>query len=177
MLQAVHALVRPAAMRRLTLLVNHVLTAEPAACQRLHAHRGKVVRVALVGAPPWWPFSAAERLQVTPAGLLEWLENAPDAADELTVRIAFENFNPETALALAQGEGIGALPLKIEGDASMAADVDWVARECRWDIEADIAAAAGPVVASQMAAMGRGFASVLRGFVSSRAPSSPARSA
>lgn len=174
MLQAVHALVRPAAMRRLTLLANHVLTAEPAACHRLQPHRGKVVRVALVGAPPWWPFSAVERLQVTPAGLFEWLEHTSDAADELTVRMAFDSLKPETALALVQGQGIGALPLQIEGDAAMAADVDWVARECRWDLEADIAAVAGPVVASQLSRLGRAFSSVLRGFVSSRAPAPPA---
>lgn len=167
-------------MRRLTLLANHVLAAEPAACQRLVPHRGKVLRLALTGAPAWWPFSAVERLQVTPAGLFEWLEESSGAADELTVltvRIAFDRLHPSTALALAQGQGVEALQLQIDGDAAMAADVDWIARECRWDVEADVAAFAGPVVAGQLASLARGFATALRGFVAGHAPASPAEPA
>lgn len=164
-------------MRRLTLLANHVLAAEPAACQKLAPHRGKVLRLALTGAPAWWPLSAVERLQVTPAGLLEWLEDGIEGADELTVRMAFDRLHPTTAFALAQGHGVDALQLQIDGDAAMAADVDWVARECRWDVEADVAAFTGPVVAGQLTALARGVATALRSFVASRAPSSPVQPA
>ncbi len=160
-------------MRRLTLLVNHVLAAEPVATQRLAQHPPKSLCLAITGAPAWWPFATEERFVVTPAGLVEWLEgSAADADDHLTVRVAFDRLHPTTAVAWAQGQGVDALQLQIEGDAQLAADVDWIARECRWDIEADVAALVGPVVARQLATVGGGLASALRGFVAARAADS-----
>jgi len=51
MLQSVRDLIMPAALQRATLLVNHVLSAEPAAMQRLVPHSGKRLRVELTQ----WP--------------------------------------------------------------------------------------------------------------------------
>jgi ubiquinone biosynthesis accessory factor UbiJ len=170
MLQAVHALARAAVMRRLTLLANHVLAAEPVAVQRLAQHPHKVLRLSITGAPAWWPFATQERFEVTPAGLVEWLDSAAiDAQDHLTVRVAFDRLHPTTALAWANGQGVDALQLQIDGDAQLAAEVDWIARECRWDVEADVALLAGPVVARQLATLGQGLASALRSFVAARA--------
>lgn len=160
-------------MRRLTLLANHVLAAEPVAVQRLAQHNQKTLGLVITDAPAWWPFATQERFQVTPAGLLEWLGDA-NTEDHLTVRVAFDRLHPNTAVAWAQGQGQGvdALQLQIDGDAQLAADVDWIARECRWDIEADVAALVGPVVARQLATVGGGLASALRGFVAARAADS-----
>ena len=40
MLQSIRSLLVPALLERVTLLVNHVLAAEPAAMQRLLPHQG-----------------------------------------------------------------------------------------------------------------------------------------
>jgi ubiquinone biosynthesis accessory factor UbiJ len=165
MLQAVHAWMHPAAMRRLTLLINHVLGSEPAATQRLAPHAHKVLRVVVDGTPAWWPFSRQERMQITPAGLLEWQDGvAPPDEDALTVRLALRDLNPATLLATLSGQGLQTLPMQIDGDAQLAADVDWVVRECRWDIEADLAQWLGPVAARQIASLGRGIAAALHRF-------------
>ncbi len=72
MLHALNALVGNAAFERITLLVNHVLGAEPAATQRLRSHAGRSVQLHFERWPaalPTWPPVA---FSVTPAGLLEW---------------------------------------------------------------------------------------------------------
>ena len=57
MLQSVRALAEPALLQRLTLLLNHVLAAEPVAVQRLGPHAGKRLHIELVDWPSLlrWP--------------------------------------------------------------------------------------------------------------------------
>ena len=68
---ALHEMLAPAAIERLTLLINHVLGREPVAMERLKPHAGRVLLLQAEGWPaflPPWPVLA---FRVTPAGLLE----------------------------------------------------------------------------------------------------------
>ena len=76
MLQTVRELVLPAAQARLLILVNHVVSREPAAVQRLQVHAGRRLAVSLVDHPRWLPALPPVRVTVTPAGLFD-ADDAP----------------------------------------------------------------------------------------------------
>ena len=82
MLQTLHEMLAPAAMERLTLLINHVLRREPAAVERLLPHAGRSLRVEPEGWPAWLPPLPALAFRVTPAGLLEWCGAEPEAGED-----------------------------------------------------------------------------------------------
>ncbi|MEP7282617.1 MAG: hypothetical protein ABI696_11620 [Rubrivivax sp.] len=169
MLQALQNLLAPAVMARLTLVINHVLEAEPAALQRLRPHAGRRIELQ----PQAWPslLPAPPRLAfvVTPAGLLEWTGAQPGAPGsaapppavppaELTVR--FDASNPARLLADALA---GATPaVDIDGDAQFATDVNWLLQHLRWDVEADLERVVGPTVAHPLASLGGALARGLR---------------
>jgi hypothetical protein len=71
MLQRLHALVAPALATRLTLLLNHVLSAERVATERLVPHAGRTVALTLQGWPSLLPPPPVLAWRITPAGLLE----------------------------------------------------------------------------------------------------------
>lgn len=161
MLQSFRSLVVPAALQRLTLLVNHLLLAEPAAVQRLLPHAGKHVSVELLDWPSLLPPAPVAVFLVTPAGLLEWCGEG-DAAQgvpaELQLRI--EAANPALLmLRLAAGERPEVV---VQGEAQFAADVHWLADNLRWDLEGDLARVVGPLPARQLAALGAALAAGLR---------------
>ncbi len=148
----------PALQGRLVLLVNHVLLREPAATERLRAHAGRVLRVQPQGAPLGLPPLPPLNVVVTPAGLFDLAPEDMDQVADLRLQLATDN--PFQWLAVAAG---GARPaVTIEGDAAFAADVNWLADNLRWDIEADLAALVGPVVAHQLGTWGRALAAALR---------------
>jgi ubiquinone biosynthesis accessory factor UbiJ len=156
MLDSVRAQVVPALQQRLVLLVNHVLSREPAATSRLAVHAGRRLRIEATGAPPWLPSLPPLALAVTPAGLFEWSEAGDDADLRLTLRAD----DPSRWLAVAAGS---AKPdLAIDGDAALAADVSWLADNLRWDIEADLDRMFGPIVARQIGRLGSSLARGLR---------------
>ena len=161
MLQSVRSLVVPAALQRLTLLVNHVLSSEPAAVQRLLAHDGKRVSVELLDWPSLLPPPPVAAFQVTPAGLFEWCDAGDAAAAppaELQIRIAAAN----PALLMAQMVAGTRPEVTVQGDAQFAGDVNWLAENLRWDLEADLARIVGPLPARQLAALGAALAAGLR---------------
>lgn len=164
MLDKLLTTVTPAVIDRVLLLVNHVIAAEPAAGERLRAHIGRCIRLQVDGwprlLPPWPPLL----LRITPAGLFEWLGAPGDelagpapAADLL---IELDGSNPlSAALRLAGGEPPA---VQLHGDAALAADIDWLAANLRWDIEADLARVVDPRVAHELARFGRLLAGGLR---------------
>ncbi len=164
MLQSVRSLVLPAALQRLTLLVNHLLSAEPVALERLLPHNGKRLRVEFVDWPALLPAPPVAMFQVTPAGLLEWCgqgDAAADAPAELQLGVAAAN--PALLMArLAAGERPDVV---VQGDAQFAADVNWLADNLRWDLEADLARVVGPLPARQLAGLGAMLAAGLRRWV------------
>lgn len=162
MLQTARSVVLPAALQRLTLLVNHVLAAEPAAMQRLLPHSGKCLRVELTDWPSLLPVPPVLAFRVTPAGLLESSDSERAAGDaDLQLRIAAPN-PALLMLRLAAGDRPA---VEVQGDAQFAADVNWLAENLRWDLEGDLARVIGPLPARQAAALGSALAAGLRRWV------------
>lgn len=161
MLRSVQSLVLPALQARLVLLVNHVLSREPTAMQRLRAHTGRRVRIEPQGAPTWLPPLPAAVVAITPAGLFDLDDAGAAAWPDLQIRVAW----PDTALAVAMLAGQAQPRVQIEGDSALAADIQWLVDNLRWDVEADLAATVGPAVARQVVQAGRAVAGALRGLV------------
>ena len=161
MLQALQSLFAPAAMGRLTLVVNHVLAAEPVAVERLRPHAGRRIELRPQAWPGLLPPLPPLAFVVTPAGLLDWdgrvaADVAPDA--DLTVR--FDASNPVLLLASAL---TGETPtVDIDGDAQLATDVNWLMQNLRWDVEADLERVLGPAAAHQIYRLGSALARAMR---------------
>ncbi len=148
----------PPVMERATLLVNHVLTGEPVATERLRPHAGKSVRLALEGWPSLLPALPSLVFRITPAGLLEWVADGGLGVAELTLRIDARN----PALLLTQ-TATGVRPeAQIEGDAALAADVAWLMENLRWDAAADLERVFPPAVAQQLASLGSMVSAAMR---------------
>ena len=154
MLHKLNALLAPALMDRLTLVANHVVAAEPAAMARLRPHQGRQIEVALANWPSLLPAPLALAFRITPAGLLEWCGPEPLAQADLHMRV--DAANPA---ALAAQALTGQSPsVAIDGDAALAADVNWLVQNLRWDGEADLERLFGPALAQPLAGLGRALA-------------------
>jgi ubiquinone biosynthesis protein UbiJ len=154
MLQALHDLLAPAAMARTTLVLNHVLAAEPAATERLRPHAGRRIELMPRGWPGLLPPLPRLAFAVTPAGLLDWDAAGTGIAPDLSLR--FDVSNPALLAARALS---GETPaVDIDGDAQLAADVNWLLQNLRWDIEADLERAMPPAAAHQLFRLGGGLA-------------------
>lgn len=152
----------PAAMSRLTLVLNHVLSREPAACERLEPHAGAWVQVLPERWPALLPALPPVAFRITPAGLLEWGGTPPST--EAGLRIALDASNP---LALLFDGLSGRKPaVRIDGDSRLAADVDWVIANVRWDIADDLQRLFGPGPAQALSTAGatlaRGLSAALQ---------------
>jgi ubiquinone biosynthesis protein UbiJ len=158
MLEALNALVAPAAMERLTLLVNHVLAGEPAAVARLKPHAGRCIGLHLQDWPRLLPAPPALAFCITRAGLLEWCPGGAPVQPDLHVTLAADN---PALLAL---RWLGGQPpaMDIQGDAALASDVHWLAENLRWDLAADLERFFGPAAAHQIAGLGRTLEAALR---------------
>jgi len=158
MLQTLNSLLAPAVMERLTLVVNHVLGAEPAATERLKPHAGRTLELTLAGWPALLPPPPPCAFRVTPAGLLEWSGLERSVPADLSVRV--DASNPALLFAKAAA---GDMPqVDIEGDAALAGDVNWLIQNLRWDVAADLERLFPPVVAAQLHKIGRAVAAAMR---------------
>jgi ubiquinone biosynthesis accessory factor UbiJ len=138
----------PAVRNRMVLFANHVLTGCPPAVERLRAHAGKAVRVDVSGWPGLIPVPPPLTLRITPAGLFEAVETAGDVqgasvTPDLNVKI---DASAPTKAAESVFKG-GLPPMSIDGDGALAADVNWIAQNVRWDPAADAERFFGPTVA------------------------------
>lgn len=156
MLHNLNALLAPALMDRLVLLVNHVLGREPQAMARLQPHAGRILRLELLNWPRLLPQPPTLAFAVTPAGLVEWCQ--ADVVADLRVRL--EAGNP-AALAFKAMSG-GAPALSIDGDVQLAADVDWLLKNLRWEVADDLQRLFGPAVAGELGRLGSALARALR---------------
>jgi len=161
---------------RLTLLVNHVLAAEPVATRRLRAHSGRRLRLQLEGWPALLPPLPDLAFRVTPAGLLEWC--GADAPREVDLQLRLDASNPALLLSrLAAGEQP---KVDVQGDAQFAADLSWLMDNLRWDVQDDLERVVGKAPAHEIAriasALAVGLRSALRTLSgwAARAPGSPA---
>jgi ubiquinone biosynthesis protein UbiJ len=136
------------------LLFNHVLQQEPQAMERLVRQKGRVVL------SQWRDFSF--KVVVTPAGLLDLA--APEAAADLTLTIT-----DDSPFAIAQAVFQGAKPaVRIEGDVQLAAEINWLADNVRWDVEEDLARIMGDAPAHMLMQSGRTVAQAIAQFVGKR---------
>jgi ubiquinone biosynthesis protein UbiJ len=159
MLQALHELLAPAVMARATLVLNHVLAAEPAATDRLRPHAGRRIELQPASWPGLLPPLPRLAFAVTPAGLLDWDAAGDGSAPDLSLR--FQAGNPALLVARALA---GETPaVEIEGDAQLAAEVNWLLANLRWDVEADLARVLPPMAAHQLARLGAALARGVRG--------------
>ncbi len=158
MLQPLESLLAPALMERMTLVVNHVLGAESVATERMKPHAGRTLELATGGWPSLLPAPPVCLFRVTPAGLLEWAGLERPSTVDLSMRLDASN----PALLVARALGGELPPVAIDGDAQLAADVNWLLQNLRWDVAADLERLFGPVVAQQMYRLGRTLAHGLR---------------
>lgn len=176
MRDALLALAGPAVLDRLVLLVNHVLAAEPGACERLRGHAGRELEIAVASLPPvigsLLPPPPPVRLAITPAGLFERADDGTGAAapgaGAPALKVSLDGADPLRWLqALRAG---GRPPMEIQGDVGLAADVSWLADHVRWDIGDDLARLVGDLPAQQLARVGEGLKAALQRFLDRRAP-------
>ncbi len=147
-----------AATERLTLFVNHLLSAEPVAMERLRPHAGRYMQLQFEGWPDLLPPLPTTAFRVTPAGLVEWCgAERPAVAD---LRVGVDASNPALAMARALA---GTRPkVDIAGDAAFATDLNWLFDNLRWDVQDDLARAVGPAPAREIARVAGGIAAGLR---------------
>lgn len=159
-------LLMPALQDRLVLLINHVVSREPIAAQRLQPLAGRGLVVHLAHWPKLLPPAPDLILGVTPAGLFERLD-AP-AAGPGGLRIEIDASNP-AKLALGTLGG-GAPSVSVQGDAAFAGEMHWLMDNLRWDIEDDLAGIVGPLAARQLAQFGRTLRRTLSGMAQRLTP-------
>jgi ubiquinone biosynthesis accessory factor UbiJ len=140
--------------RRIVLLLNHVLMQEPQAMERLLRQKGQVVRI------QWRQVTLC--LLATPAGLLDLA--AADATPTLTLDVT-ESSPLALAQTLAQG---GKPPVQIAGDVQLAAELNWLADNVRWDIEEDLSRILGDAPSHLLMQGVRTLLQALRKFAGSR---------
>lgn len=164
MREAIPTLLSTAVLERAVLVLNHVLSSEPAAVERLRGHAGRRVECALVDWPGMLPPLPPLVFVVTPAGLLEWCGGLPTPSPaDLHLRI--EAGNPAAMLLRAAA---GERPtVAIQGDAVFATDLNWLLENLRWDVEDDLGRLLGAGPAHQFVASVRplthGVSIALRG--------------
>ena len=81
-------------------------------------------------------------LRVTPAGLFEAVETADEASVTPDLHVRIDASEP-TKVAGNVFKG-GLPPMSIDGDGALAADVNWIAQNVRWDPAADAERFFGP---------------------------------
>ena len=151
MLEAMKTLAEKSVMERVVLLVNHVISAEPQAMERLRTHASRTIRIELDGWPAMLPPPFPLAFRITPPGLVEADRGAAGApAPDLRVGIAAAN----PALMLAKLV-VGERPaITVDGDAAFATDVNWLIENLRWDVQDDLARLVGDGPAREIARFG-----------------------
>lgn len=120
--------------------INHVLRANSWALERLRPHAGKVIVVHLV------PFDGA--LSITDSG--EVAVAAADATPDVSITLT-----PGLMLRLAARDANVWNDIPVTGDAQLAAALNGIARNLRWDFEEDLSRVFGDVAAHRMAQTAR----------------------
>lgn len=134
---------------RLTWFVNHVLEQEPAARERLASQAGRVLRL------QW--------RQLT----MQWVATsdgfwalAPTAEHDLLLTL----LEPSALALLSQAMQAQPAPIRIEGDADFAVELNWLIEHVRWDVEEDLSRCIGQLPAQTLTHAGRQLAEGLREF-------------
>jgi ubiquinone biosynthesis protein UbiJ len=148
----------PAAQARLLLLINHVVSREAAAVERLRPLAGRRLRVEMGDVPGWLPTPPPLRATITPAGLFEIDTVAADEGPDLLLRLSA----PAPGRLFDILAGNAAPDVRIDGAADVAAAMHWLVDNLRWDIEGDLAQVLGSTPARVVMSVGRAGAQALR---------------
>ena len=136
---------------KLVILLNHVLSQEPAALERLRRQQGRHIAVAWREHHLQW--------RITAAGLLERATDQTKA--DLRVQIS-EN----SPLNLVQGLVKGDKPaMRIEGDVMLASEINWLVDHVRWDAEEDLSRIVGDAAAHHIVSVSKRAMQSLSEFV------------
>jgi ubiquinone biosynthesis protein UbiJ len=126
---------------KLVILLNHVLSQEPAAIERLRRQQGRCVQVS------WRQLSL--QWTVTPAGLLE----RSDTSQTPDLRV---HVNEESPINLLQGLRTGQKPtMRVQGDVMLAAELNWLVDHVRWDAEEDLSRLVGDAWAHKLVGLAK----------------------
>ena len=140
-------------LNRLMLVLNHVLASEPQAMARLARQKGQ--RIEMV-----WRGNTLQ-LQPTSAGLLE-----RGAFDGFDLRLSVLD---ESIRTLANTVLQGQKPrVRIEGDVQLAAEINWLIDNVRWDVQEDLSRLMGDAPAHVITQAARQAVAAIRQFVQSR---------
>jgi ubiquinone biosynthesis protein UbiJ len=120
--------------------INRLLRANAWALDKLRPHAGKV---AVVSCPPF-----RLRVLVTPEGELTRVSG--DAAPEVTIEVT-----PGLMMRAAAHDETAWRDARVSGDVELAAAVDYVARNLRWDYEEDLSRVVGDVAAHRIGTAAR----------------------
>lgn len=136
---------------KLVIVLNHVLSQEPAALERLRRQQGRQMAVVWREHHLQW--------RITPAGLLERATDLHPA--DLRIQIS-EN----SPIQLVQGLAKGDKPaMRIEGDVLLASEINWLVDHVRWDVEEDLSRIVGDAAAHKMVSLGNRVIQALTEFV------------
>ena len=120
--------------------INHVLRQNTWALERLRAHAGQSVRI------DHFPFIT--HVLITPSGEVD---SAPAGTTaNVTIRIT-----PGLGLRLAARDPSVWNDIPVEGEAALAASLQHVARNLRWDVEEDLSKVMGDIAAHRVVESGR----------------------
>ena len=161
MFRSLQAYTERAVMERVTLLVNHVIGAEPVAVERLRPHAGATLQVEFAGWPGLLPPLPTVAYRITPAGLVEWLGGERLDAPALSVEVDASN----PALSFVQALGGQRPAVQVSGDAGLASDVSWLIDNLRWDMQDDLARLVGAGPAHEIARLSRAIGGGIREMV------------
>jgi ubiquinone biosynthesis accessory factor UbiJ len=152
------------ALARVTLLLNHVIHAEPEAVRRLTGHVGRSVGVVWQKWPAFLPPPPAPVWRITPAGLLELdddgVQTAPAGDEAATLIVTLDG---SQLMSWVLSGASGRPPMDIRGDAGFAAEVSWLAENLRWDIEDDLARIVGDTPARALTRVASTAMGLVRG--------------
>ena len=124
--------------------LNHLLRQQPWAAERLRVFAGQGVEFRC---PPFPDL----RLKIADSGLLD--SAGESAASALVVKV-----KPGALPFLLARDDAARSQIQIEGPADLASTVDYLFRNLAWDVEEDLSAVFGDVVAHRLASGGKAFA-------------------
>jgi ubiquinone biosynthesis protein UbiJ len=142
-------------LNRVVLFLNHVISREPEAQNRLARQKGRCIQLQ-------WQEKLIQ-LSPSPAGLLERV-----SGQRTDLKLTLRDASPfAMASAVLKGEKPG---VHIEGDVQLAAEVNWLIDHVRWDVAEDLSGLIGDAAAHTLVGMGQQAVKAVRQFASKAAP-------
>ncbi len=125
--------------------INHLLTSDPSAQDKLRAHAGKSLVFSAMGVDlPW---------EIGPDGLLRTPLDSTPAADDAHLHITLDI--DALREAIARRAPLSLSSARVRGDAELAQTLSWLMAHVRWDAEDDLAQLIGDIPAHRLAHAGQ----------------------